>query len=279
MDLPKTLSEKSRWALFGGILLAAAGAAAEESGTLPAVDGVNGKIVAFGGVAQENEFYGGEAVVTLPLGHSFGLQLDGLAAKVDTDGFGDVAVFGAAAHLFWRDPSIGLLGAYGHYRYADALDGVDLYAGGIEGALYLGRVTLEAVAGVEGGEVDTGQAGSFDLDTRFFDVASVNYYPLDDLKLTLGHSYVFGTHFGNAGFEWGHALGGGVLASLFATAGISEDGDGAAVAGLRFYFGQRDKPLIRRHREDDPSTLGSLPGATPGDYIFDNSTFGRLGGP
>lgn len=235
-----------------GSLFATPALAADDSARLPAVDGVNASLSGFAGVAEDQEFYGGGVKVAVPLGSRFGLQLDGIVAGIDSDDFGDFAVYGGAAHLFWRDPEQGLVGLYGHYGYYHVFDGAEVYAAGLEGALYLGRFTLEGIAGVEGGEVDT-DAGSFDLDTRFFDFARIGYYPLDDLKLSLGHSYLFGSHAGALGAEWGFDTGGGTMVSLFASGGVSEHGDGSALAGLRLYFGQRDKSLIRRHREDDPN--------------------------
>jgi hypothetical protein len=47
------------------------------------------------------------------------------------------------------------------------------------------------------------------------------------------------------------------MASLFASGNVSEGGDGAVLGGLRLYFGQQPKTLIRRHREDDP-ILGGI---------------------
>jgi hypothetical protein len=221
--------------------------------SLPAVDGVNAKVAGFGGVAEGRALYGGEGVVTLPLGQSFGLQIDGFVGGFDSRFQGNVTFAGTAAHLFWRDPARGLIGAYGHYVHANVFAGVDVYAGGIEGALYLERFTLEGVAGVEGGKVDTAALGRFNLDTRFFDVAQLAFYPIDNLKLTVGHSHVLARHSALFGAEWGLPTGGGTMAALFASGRLSEDGDGSVLAGLRFYFGQRDKTLIRRHREGDPT--------------------------
>ncbi len=41
-------------------------------------------------------------------------------------------------------------------------------------------------------------------------------------------------------------------AALFARGLIGEGGNNAVLGGLRFYFGQRDKTLIDRNRQDDP---------------------------
>jgi hypothetical protein len=245
----------------------------DDTAPLPAVDGLNAKISGFGGVAEDVPLYGGAGSVTLPLGHEFGLQLDGLLAGFDSENQGNVTLAGTAAHLFWRDPSHGLIGAYGHYIHADAFDGVDIFAGGVEGALYWGQFTLEGVAGVEGGEVDT-SFGNFDIDTRFFDVAQVAWYPVDDLKLSAGHIYSLDQHAALFGAEWGLDAGGGIMASLFANGSVSEDGDGAALAGLRLYFGQQPKTLIRRHREDDPTI--SLDAYTSGHQgvLSNHTTYG-----
>ena len=52
--------------------------------------------------------------------------------------------------------------------------------------------------------------------------------------------------------EYGFALGGGRMASLFANGTIGETGLYSARGGLRIYFGQHDKTLINRNRQDDP---------------------------
>ncbi len=182
--------------VLGGFLCSAAVAAdvtskpqnLEPVQTLPAVDGLNGKVSGFGGAADGNGLYGGAGSVTVPLGYRYGLQVDGLIAGFDSDRQGDVTVAGTAAHLFWRDPARGLVGAYGHYVHANAFSGVDVYAGAAEAALYHGRFTLEGVAGVQGGQADLGALGSFNIDTRFFDVAQFSYYPTDNLRLSVGHT-------------------------------------------------------------------------------------------
>jgi hypothetical protein len=71
-------------------------------------------------------------------------------------------------------------------------------------------------------------------------------------KLSAGHIYSFGAHSLTLKAEHGFALGGGRMASLFADGRIGEGGDNAFHAGLRVYFGQRDKSLMDRHRQDDP---------------------------
>src|SRR5215475_9590547 len=45
------------------------------------------------------------------------------------------------------------------------------------------------------------------------------------------------------------------MASLFTEGWIGEHGNNAVPAGLRVYFGQHDKSLIDRHRQDDPTVV------------------------
>lgn len=246
--------------LLGSIACGAAVAAEAYPGSsgspqsLPAVDGLNAKASAFGGAAKDRAVFGGEGSVTVPLGFRYGFQLDGLAAGLDSSQ-GDVTSGGTAGHLFWRDPSVGLLGAYGHYLRADGFGDPNLFAGGAEGALYLGRFALEGVAGADGGDVDVGAFGNISLDARFFDVASFSYYPTDNLRLSVAQARMLGVNFALFGAEWGFAAGGKTMGALYARGSVSEDGDGAVFGGLRFYFGENPKSLIRRHREDDPSVM------------------------
>jgi opacity protein-like surface antigen len=86
---------------------------------LPAVDGINGKVDAFGGSLAHHSFYGGTGSFSVPLGPQFGFQADGMAASYRGD-FLD----GVAGHGFWRDPSKGLIGVYGDYLRWDRLGGV-----------------------------------------------------------------------------------------------------------------------------------------------------------
>ena len=111
---------------------------------------------------------------------------------------------------------------------------------------------MEAVAGAVRGNIDLGGRSSLYIDTQFFDVARVSYYPTDNFRLLAGQNYVLGVHSGWVGAEWGVGVGGGTMASLFANGGLSENSVGTVLGGLRLYFGQRDKTLIQRHREDDP---------------------------
>jgi hypothetical protein len=167
--------------------------------------------------------------------------------------------------LFWRDPSIGLLGAYASYSHWNGIDIVNFghistdtghFAG--EGEYYWGRWTFGGLAGVQTVRINAPvvagvQVGS--IPNRFFEAISASYYVTDNFKLLIGHLYLSGRHGLRLGAEHGFALGGGRMASLFAEALFAEGGSNAVLAGLRVYFGQHDKTLIDRHRQDDPSNI------------------------
>jgi hypothetical protein len=151
--------------------------------------------------------------------------------------------------VFWRDPARGLFGLYGQYVDFDTYSGINTYVGAGEAALYLGRVTLEAIAGAERGNIDVGALGSLDIDTQFFDVARVSYYPTDNLRFLVGQSYVLGVHSGWVGAEWGVGVGGGTMASLFADGAVSENNVGTVLGWLAHLF--------RPARQDaDPASSG-----------------------
>ena len=97
--------------------------------------------------------------------------------------FDNSGVYHAAGHLFWRDPSIGLLGAFGSYLHWDGTDvasigriGADVGRIAAEGEYYAGRWTFSGLAGVETMRVNA-PAGvpAFSVPDRFFDWISASY--------------------------------------------------------------------------------------------------------
>lgn len=234
---------------------------APAAGCVQAVDGVNGKIGALGGVFGNfgNKTLGeAEGALAVPLGCEFGAQVDLNGGSFDGRFLGT-----AAGHLFWRDPSRGLLGAYGDYTKWNELSGVRVGHVGPEAEGYFGRWTVQGVAGAEFGNSTSGTVGSvidtFDIRTRFFDEVNLAYYATDDLELYVGHRYLGGRNAAAFGGEWGVPLGRGVMGALFAEATAGEKSDHGVWAGVRLYIGQKDKTLIRRHREDDPTNWNNGP--------------------
>jgi hypothetical protein len=226
---------------------------------LPAVDGINGKIAGFGGGADHTSgFYAATGSLSLPLAQQWGVQIDGAIGSLVNSGFSR-----GAGHLFWRDPSVGLVGAYGSYSHWNGIGALNIPRIGVnigryaaEGEYYWSRWNFHALAGYETVRLSVpnvaGLAGLLSIPDRFFDWVSASYYVTDNFKLAIGHRYCIGRHELTLGSEHGFALGGGSMASLFAAARLAEHGDNVVLAGLRFYLGQRDKTLIDRHRQDDP---------------------------
>ncbi|MGJ8531376.1 MAG: hypothetical protein ACSHYC_04280 [Alphaproteobacteria bacterium] len=239
-------------ALAGGCLLSATALAADLyvygeptlPTVLPAVSGLNGKISLEGGALDEEGFAALKGSVSMPIGQRFGLQLDGSVGILDEDFIG-----GVGGHLFWRDPSYGLLGIYGSYTAVEAVDG-RLGRLGVEGEYYWNQFTVKAVIGAE--FVDIDPPVNYD-ETNLFAFSDLSYYANDNLELSIGHRYTGEKHALALGIEY--QLNQQVFASgvsLFAEGRIGEDDYQGAWAGVRMYLGD-DKTLIRRHREDDPT--------------------------
>jgi hypothetical protein len=233
---------------------------ATQGNTLGAVDGVNAKIDGFGGSFASHEFWGSKGAIATPLGSNlspYGFQLDGAVGRFDHDTFGAVG-----GHLFWRDPSRGLLGLYGSYTNWDRFGGIHVGQVAAEGALYWDRWSIEGIAGVEWGNSGSVTVGDpvngftttgFDIQTRFFDKINFGYYLQDNFKVFAGHRYLGGKNAAAFGAEYAFPLqSNGLMASLFVEARAGEDDYHGIWGGLKLYIGQHNKTLIQRHRQDDP---------------------------
>src|SRR5262249_58830960 len=87
---------------------------------LPAVDGFNAKIDGYGGGGNHiSSLYGADGSLSIPLAQQWGLQIDGSVGSLNSSGTSR-----GAGHVFWRDPSVGLLGAYGSYSRWNGNSGV-----------------------------------------------------------------------------------------------------------------------------------------------------------
>lgn len=255
--------------IVGGVFLSTLTASAADMYTkavadvyqqLPAVDGFNSKIDGLGGSEHNKAIYGSRGSFSVPLGLQYGAQFDGAAGSFDGRFFGNVG-----GHLFWRNPAQGLLGVYSDFTHWDSrVGGVNVGRVAAEGEAYLGRWTLSAVAGVETGNTVSGIVGTeiqtFDIKTRFFDALTVSYYLQDNFKVYAGHRFQGGKHSAAFGGEYGLPIARGTMATLFAEGRVGSDSNHGVFGGIKFYFGQRDKTLIRRHREDDPETVPSALG-------------------
>ncbi|RYE10407.1 MAG: hypothetical protein EOP22_05045 [Hyphomicrobiales bacterium] len=210
---------------------------------LPAVSGVNGKWELSGGLFNPGGIgFRAAGSVSIPLGERFGAQGDVMATWTGSDLY-----LAGAGHLFTRDPSLYLLGVTGGVVVEPGV--ATLGAVGLEGELYLDRWSLEGWAGVAAIDyvaiLPPDQVG-------FFAIGDIAFYPTDDLRFTVGGSYILGDtalHLGAeyqlTSFAW--------PVSLTTDARIHSGGAYAITAGIKGYIGgEPGKSLIDRHRQDDP---------------------------
>ena len=200
----------------------------------------NANIAGFTGSVGAYDFtLGADGLFALPLSSGWGLQADGIASFTGEENY-----YGGAAHLFTRDPKQGFIGAYvsdvgwglsdyDQYWAPSAMQTIG-QAGG-EAGIYLGRFTVRGAAAYQFG-TDTGAAA----------LAKVAFYARDDLKVEGGLSYIQGLGNGyNADVEWSPTGG----PSFFAEAAANSQ-SGSVLVGVKAYFGDLGKSLIRRERED-----------------------------
>ena len=199
-----------------------------------------------------------------------GLQIDASGGNLQHRGFGSIG-----GHLFARNPSQGLIGIYSSYTHWDQYGGLHATQVAGEGEIYAGRWTLQAIAGVEFGNsasnittatlvmpagigvpgaiITSTLVDSYDVKTRFMDQLNLKYYLTDNWDGYVGHRYLGGKNAFAVGSEIGlGSLGRGLLATAFVEARIGSKSFEGVWGGLKLYFGQKDKTLIRRQREDDP---------------------------
>jgi hypothetical protein len=226
---------------------------ADEHGSGPAVSGFNTKFSAEGGVYDDESTGLVQGSLTTPLGQSYGFQLDGIVGSLDDETLG-----GGAVHLFTRDPSRYLFGVYGSYHSWDSIDITRLAA---EAELYRGRMTLSGIAGWEDINVP-GTKGGLTVTTRdddhFFTELDLSFYPQDNMRISGGYRYESEESLGAVEFEYMPQWQ-SVPMSIFATGNFGDDDHTRVTGGIRFYFGaERNKSLIRRHREDDPGSYNPI---------------------
>lgn len=228
------------------ILLAAPITAVRADGPAPAVSALNGKISTEGGVVGSGGASSGvgaaKGSLTLPLGHAFGLQLDGSTSTA----FNAVSGSGTA-HLFWRDPAIGLFGPMASLA---AGSGQRLGWYGAEAELYAGIFTLGAWAGYHDAVNDRFGISA----SSGFYAGHIAVYPTPNVALSIGAGSEFSRAAGNATLEVQPDLFARRDVSFYLNGDVAERSAYAVTAGIRIYFGP-DKPLIRRHREDDPGWI------------------------
>ena len=175
--------------------------------------------------------------------------------------------------------------AYGDGLISGGKLGSGVWTAAGEFETYLGRFTGRAVIGVQGDSYYRaglspselyayGGRSAFNVPNYFTDIVSATFYPIDDLALSVGHIYSFGRNAvtGEVEYLLPQFRGGNIAPSAFVSADYGWNNSSNIMAGIRVYFGNHDKTLIRRQREDDPrSMLSTIRGhsqktkATPQD--------------
>jgi hypothetical protein len=201
----------------------------------PAVAAPNLGLIAAGGWQGGDNFdnsgWGGlGATATVPLAEQFGAQIDG---AVGTDSYA-----GIGGHLFWRDPTKGLLGVLASYETAA---GANLSRIAVEGEIFRENMTLRGEVGAQSGTTANGAFGAVDL----------TFYANPNFALTIGGE-LGSQSYAHAGVEWQPASAGLSGLSLFADGAVGSGGDNRVLAGVKYYFGTNGASLKDRERRYDP---------------------------
>lgn len=234
---------KSAWisaiaAMFG------IGATATAMAEGPAVDEPNLKITGFGGSTDGEGSAGAVAAFTAPLGHEWGVQLEGGFNAADED-----TTWGVGGQLFWRDPDSALFGVQASWAQTDIdtpLGSFDI-DGGRAGAnleLYFEQVTLLAAGGIQFGDIQESGYGSVDL----------RWYFTDDFYASIGGELLEDNSTARAQIEFQPGFESLPGLTFFARGVIGEDDFDAVYGGITYYFGE-PKSLKDRHRRSDPDYI------------------------
>ncbi|WP_306117693.1 MULTISPECIES: hypothetical protein [unclassified Roseitalea] len=221
---------------------------------------------------------------SMPVGRQFGVQVDaGIAGSIAGTSLSDPALtgfsvkprqraYGIGAHAFWRDPDLGLVGAYGHFVRLEqdfssggATDRInaDVFRLGVAGEYYQDSVSLEGFVGAD--FMSATASGGASADATFVTARAIAaYYPNPDTRVFAGLEYAFEDITGLVGGEFLINPDSPVATAAYLEGSFGRDTT-TVEAGLRIYFAPIGKHLIARHREDDPraflfDTLGAMSG-------------------
>jgi hypothetical protein len=196
-----------------------------------AVESPNVTVITKTGEVDDDFFYGAGAKADFGLSDSLGVQFEG--------GVGSDHYYGAAAHLFMRDPDVGMIGVYGS---AEGYEHVDMQRVAAEAELYLESFSVGGKLGYQGGEVDNGLLAS----------ADVTFYVTPNFALRASGEYNPELSLAKMGFEWQPSFTEMWGLSLYADLALGEDGYDSVMAGLNIPFGTNGASLMDRDRRYDP---------------------------
>jgi hypothetical protein len=203
----------------------------------PAVSQTNIKVTGLRGSTDEADTWAANAILTAPLGHSWGIQVEGGVSDIDGN-----TTWGAAAHVFTRDPESYLVGLFAAYAREDQFD-IDATRVGAEAELYVNQISLLLAAGY--------QFGDASIDETAFGDVEVRWYVTDDFAVSGGGSFDETNSVGRAGVEWRPGFSALPGLAFRIDGAFGEDDFQSILGGITYYFGA-DASLKDRHRRQDP---------------------------
>jgi hypothetical protein len=229
-------------ALFGAGMTATA--AADGMGDrAPAVSQTNLKVTGLGGEVSGDGAWVFGGALTAPVGQTVGVQFEGGASSVD----GDLS-WGAAAHVFTRDPDKYLLGLFAAYAKEDDFD-LDATRIGAEAELYMKQFTLLAHAGYQFSDtLEDGAFGKIDL----------RWYATDNFAVTVGGEFEKDTTLGNLEVEFMPGFSALPGLAFNVKGSIGDDDFDSVLGGITYYFGSNASLKDRQRRQDPDSALFGL---------------------
>ena len=185
---------------------------------------------------------------TAPLGHSFGVQLDGALGQSGERGQG-----GLGGHVFWRDPNQAMVGLTTMWSRVGAWN---IFRHGLEAEAYLDDYTLSSSAGIQRGDANKGTSSSG------YGGLALSWYSRDDLKLALGGAGFSNSRTAYSTIEW--KPDDSIPWTMFGVTGVGNTGPGFALLGMRYTFGNTGTSLKDRDRHGDPENIVSFTNAGGG---------------
>ena len=195
-----------------------------------AVSTLNFKLEGLYGSREGQTVNGLGGSVAVPVGQSFGVQMDGLTGTIHP-----ADVYGGGLHAFWRDSRTGLVGLTASSGEAETIAVTRV---GAEGEYYFRQFTVRGTVGQQTGDVEDSTYGGL----------QGQYYLQNDLVLSAGAMMADEEGLFAFSAEYQTPIHG---LTCFASVAKGEYHYDYAFLGLRLYFGGEHKTLIRRHREDN----------------------------
>lgn len=220
-----------------------------------AVSAVNGKIDSMYGMINDTSSRSLSATISVPVGDSFGIQVDSLYQKVAERDF-----YGLGGHFFTRKSTKGLLGVIVGGVHSNAISNITL---GLEGEYYFDWLSVGGTVGYDNVMKNSTQRVTFSPrlnSQRDFVMANIYLaaYPLDDLMVRFDYTSRLRRNFYDITVEYQTPVKG---LAVFGDVGLGDNNFFQLLGGVRYYIGG-NKTLKARHRTDDPSNF--LNGVTGG---------------